>query len=212
VDSCRNTGLAARIVHLLRYATHPCTGNMLPRVTRRNSADDIEAGASSVFACGVIDRHSDLRGFLPSRQGNFFSRGKPPRSSTAADVRFGKADFEIRRSPSHDPRSLRAPRQRPRAPGGDRRHRPRCLRFRAAISFTAGWACSSSADQGDRGSGVWWWSARGPNYAPQTVRFHYAIRRRSLRTGINPGSAVVGLCFTSEHLGGGCLPHHGVRK
>jgi len=80
------------------------------------------------------------------------------------------------------------------------------LAFRAAISFTAGWACSDlPADRGDRGCGVWWWSARA-KLRPQTVRFHYSIRRRSLRTGIKPGRAVVGLCFTSEHLRGGCLP------
>ena len=106
----------------------------------------------------------------------------------------------------NDPRPLRAPRQRPRAPGRDRRHRPRCLLSVAAISFTAGWACSDlPADRGDRGCGVWWWSARA-KLRPQTVRFHYSIRRRSLRTGINPGRAVVGFVF---HIGtptGGCLP------
>ena len=72
------------------------------------------------------------------------------------------------------------------------------LAFRAAISFTAGWACSDlPADRGDRGCGVWWWSARA-KLRPQTVRFHYSIRRRSSRTGINPGRAVVGFVF---HIG-----------
>ena len=79
------------------------------------------------------------------------------------------------------------------------------LAFRAAVSFAAGWACSDlPADRGDRGCGVRW-CARA-KLRPQTVRFHYSIRRRSLRTGINPGRAVVGSCFTSEHLRGGCLP------
>ena len=98
----------------------------------------------------------------------------------------------------NDPRPLRAPRQRPRAPGGDRRHRPRCLRSvprsplrRAGLvrifPRTAGIEAAGS------GGGV-----PGPNYAPQTVSFQYSIRRRSLRTGINPGSAVVGFVF---HIG-----------
>jgi hypothetical protein len=34
------------IVHPLRYAMYPRTGNILPRVTRDNSADDIAAGPS----------------------------------------------------------------------------------------------------------------------------------------------------------------------
>jgi hypothetical protein len=33
------------IVRPLRYVTYPCTGNMLSRVTRRNSAGDIAATA-----------------------------------------------------------------------------------------------------------------------------------------------------------------------
>ena len=82
----------------------------------------------------------------------------------------------------NDPRPLRAPRQRPRAPGGDRRHRPRCLRFvprsplrRAGLVRI--FPRIAGIEAAGSGGGV-----PGPNYAPQTVRFHYSVRRRSVRT------------------------------
>jgi hypothetical protein len=82
----------------------------------------------------------------------------------------------------NDPRSLRAPRQRPRAPGGDRRHRPRCLRsvprspLRQA-GLVRIFPRIAGIEAAGSGGGV-----PGPNYGPQTVRFHYSVRRRSVRT------------------------------
>ena len=67
----------------------------------------------------------------------------------------------------NDPRPLRAPRQRPRAPGGDRRHRPRCLRSvprsplrRAGLVRI--FPRIAGIEAAGSGGGV-----PGPNYAPR---------------------------------------------
>jgi hypothetical protein len=106
----------------------------------------------------------------------------------------------------NDPRPLRAPRQRPRAPGGDRRHRPRCLlsvprsplRRAGLVRIFPRIAGIEAAGSG---GGV-----SGPNYAPRPWDFISQSDDDPCVLVSIPVEPSSGLCFTSEHLRGGSLP------
>jgi hypothetical protein len=88
------------IVHPLRYVTHLCTGNMLPRVTRRNSADGI--GAKPLDERASADSHR------PTAPREASARDFTQRARLNLMVRRGGLARRLRRSLSAPPLPRRA--------------------------------------------------------------------------------------------------------